>query len=106
MIWDTIAETIKAEYDSGMTLTEIGKKHNVAHSVIQRLLSKKRSAEKSTLQTVQRMFPNATLHLNGSNVDISTIRNLEATLANIRKIINDDTFTPEKKMKLIQIILE
>ena len=97
---------LKAEYNSGMTQCEMAEKHNVSQTTINKLLGTPGAADSLKWSFIRKMFPNATLHLNGSDVDISIIRNLEATLANIRKIVNDDTFTPEKKLKLIQVILE
>ena len=101
-----IMSVLQKEYNSGMSQVEMAKKHNISNSMMNKLFTHPGAVDSLKWSFIRRMFPNATLHLNGSDVDISTIRNLEATLANIRKIVNDDTFTPEKKLKLIQVILE
>ncbi|MBQ7404184.1 MAG: hypothetical protein IJW05_12195 [Lentisphaeria bacterium] len=106
MIGQSIVKKLQDEYSSGKTHSEIAEIYHVSPQLIQRILSDPSTINGTKLKTLIAMFPNATLHLNGSDVDISIIRNLEATVANIRKIVNDDTFTPDKKLKLIQIILE
>jgi hypothetical protein len=49
-----------------MTQEEIAKKHNVHQTQIQRILSGKRSASGFTVQTIDNMFPNAVIYLDGS----------------------------------------
>lgn len=68
MIHKTIIEYLRREYDSGMTQEEIAKKHNVHQTQIQRILSGKRSASGFTVQTIDNMFPNAVIYLDGSVV--------------------------------------
>ena len=65
---DKILAQLKEEYRSGMTQQEIAKAHNVTHPQIQRLLSGQRDCGGLTIDTVSKMFPNATIHLHGDPV--------------------------------------
>ena len=67
----TIAETVKAvlndEYHKrGMKQREIAKAHNVSRSYIQSLLTGRCPFEGITLDSLSKMFPLATLNLNGN----------------------------------------
>ena len=64
-----ILDCLLNEYNSGMKQTEMAKKHNVSQQYICRLLSGKRSCADLTIKTLTKMFPLASLNLNG---DIST----------------------------------
>lgn len=64
-----IFDCLLNEYNSGMKQTEMAKKHNVSQQYICRLLSGKRSCADLTIKTLTKMFPLATLNLNG---DINT----------------------------------
>lgn len=65
---DKILAQLKEEYRSGMTQQEIAKAHNVTHPQIQRLLSGQRDCGGLTVDTVSKMFPNATINLHGDPV--------------------------------------
>ena len=65
-IAQTVFETLRQEYDSGMTQEEVAAKHHVRHSQMQPILSGKRSAGGLRIETLDRMFPNATINLNGN----------------------------------------
>ncbi len=65
-IAQTVFETLRQEYDSGMTQEEVAAKHHVRHSQMQPILSGKRSAGGLRIETLDRMFPNATIDLNGN----------------------------------------
>ena len=62
---DKILAQLREEYRSGMTQQEIAKAHNVTHPQIQRLLSGQRDCGGLTVDTVSKMFPNATINLHG-----------------------------------------
>ena len=68
----SIEETIKAsledEYRRGRTHQEIADEHHVSRSYIQYLLSGGRSYGKLKVEAVERMFPNATINLNGNGI--------------------------------------
>lgn len=77
-----ILDCLLNEYNGGMKQTEMAKKHNVSQQYICRLLSGKRSCADLTIKTLMKMFPLATLNLNGdgnstitqvaSNVKVNT----------------------------------
>lgn len=74
MLSKTILEAIRKDYDAGKKQTEIAKDHNVAQQIISRLLSGKRSASGLTVETIEKMFPNATINLNGDKVEVRNNR--------------------------------
>lgn len=76
-----IEEQIQKEYrGEGKTHKDIAKAHNVSPSYIQALLSGERDWDKLKIGTISKMFPRATLNLNGdgnntiiaSNVKVNT----------------------------------
>ncbi|MBS1371485.1 MAG: helix-turn-helix transcriptional regulator [Lentisphaeria bacterium] len=70
MLSKTIYQTIREEYDSGKKQIEIARKFNVDQQIISRILSGDRSVSGMRLETIEKMFPNATIHLNGDKVNI------------------------------------
>ena len=74
---DKILAQLKEEYRRGMTQQEIAKAHNVTHPQIQRLLSGQRDCGGLTIDTVSKMFPNATIHLHGAPEPSSMDRHVE-----------------------------
>jgi transcriptional regulator with XRE-family HTH domain len=77
------------EYNSGKKQTELAKEHNISQQYICRLLSGKRECGDITLKTLEKMFPNATLNLNGNG--ITQFAN------NVR--VNHQTVTTEKRVE-------
>ena len=101
-----IAKRIKKEYDAGATQTELAQKYNIPQSYIWKLLTKPEVEEKMSISVIKRMFPNATLHLDVSEVDTVLIQNQKMILDNIKKIINDQSIPDDKARKVIQILLD
>lgn len=101
-----IAKRLKKEYDAGATQTELAKKYNISQSRVSDLLLNPQADRSLSLAMVQRMFPNATLHLDGSDVDIVLIQNQKMILDNIKKIIHDPSISDDKARKVIQILLD
>lgn len=66
---ETVYQTLRQEWDSGLTQEEVAEKHNIKHGQVQPILSGKRSAGGLHLDTFDRMFPNATFNLNGDGVN-------------------------------------
>ena len=64
-IADQIKKIIDNEHALGRTQKEIGDRFNIDPSYINRLLLGQRKYSGLTLHSVQRMFPHATLNLNG-----------------------------------------
>ena len=67
-IEETIKTVLEEEYRSGHTHQEIADAHHMSRSYIQYLLTGGRSYGKLKVEAVQRMFPSATLNLNGSGI--------------------------------------
>lgn len=65
---ETVRNAINAEHKSGMTQQIIADRHNVSRSYIQSLLTGRCPYEGITLDSLQKMFPRATLNLNGTTV--------------------------------------
>jgi len=63
-----IHDRLLEEYKSGKKQTELAKEHNVSQQYICRLISGQRSCADITLKTLERMFPLATLNLNGNGI--------------------------------------
>ena len=84
-IAQTVFETLRQEYDSGMTQEEVAAKHHVRHSQMQPILSGKRSAGGLRIETLDRMFPNATINLNGNgnNTITQVASNVKVNTQNI-----------------------
>jgi hypothetical protein len=101
-----IAKRLKKEYDAGATQNELAKKYNISQSRVSDLLINPEADKSLSLSMVERMFPNATLHLDGSDVDTVLIQNQKMVLDNIKKIINDKSIPDDKARKVIQILLD
>jgi len=63
---ETVKDAIKKEHMSGMTQQQIADRHNVSRSYIQSLLTGRCPYEGITIDSLQKMFPNAILGLNGT----------------------------------------
>ena len=66
-----INAALRAEYEGGMTQEEMAKRHNIAQGQIQKILSGKRTVAGLSLETFCKMFPRATVNLDGSNTAIA-----------------------------------
>lgn len=62
---DEVYKEMKRLYDGGMTQEEVAAHCNIKHSQAQRILSGTRSAAGLRLETIDKMFPNASVHLYG-----------------------------------------
>ena len=63
-----IHDRLLEEYKSGKKQTELAKTHSVSQQYICRLISGKRECGDITLKTLEKMFPFATLNLNGNGI--------------------------------------
>jgi predicted transcriptional regulator len=101
-----IAKRIKKEYEAGATQTELADKYGISQSHINRLLTDPTSDMNMKLSLIKRMCLNATLHLDGADVDTVLIQNQKMVLDNIKKIINDPSIPDDKARRVIQILLD
>ena len=100
-----ISDRIRKEYEEGATQTELAKKYNIAQSYICRLIAGNSDDMNMKLSVIKKMFPKATISLDGTDFDIKIIENHKAIVDNIRKIVNDPNFTEEKKIAIIKAFL-
>lgn len=102
-----ISKRIKKEYNAGATQTELAKKYNVSQARISDFLRDNDQSDMNMrFSMIKRMFPNATIHLDGSDVDINLIENLKSTLDNIKKLANDPTIPDDKLRTVIKVLLD
>lgn len=64
-IEEQIRKILETENADGLTKEEIGKKHSVDSSYVGRLLNGERKYSGITIETLMKMFPRATLNMNG-----------------------------------------
>lgn len=122
MISKTIYQIIREEYDSGKKQIEIARKFNVDQQIISRLLSGERSVSGMRLETIEKMFPNATIHFNGDKVEIKDnngtaygivhgdVKNVGAN-SGIPKdvldaIINNKNLSPTEKAQMMKELMK
>ena len=112
-----VYDTLKSEYESGMTQEEVAARHHVRHSQVQPILSGKRSTGGLLLSTLDRMFPNATIDLYGDNVSIRADHNKGSVVgvnhgsiaadflsSVMDKILAADELTDEEKVKVLRVL--
>jgi DNA-binding transcriptional regulator LsrR (DeoR family) len=101
-----ISKKLQEEYAAGKTQVELAQMYNVSQATINKLLTDPKASENLKVSFVKRMFPNATISLNGAEFDTELLKNLKTTVENIKKLVNDSTIPDEKKVKLIKILLD
>lgn len=117
----TVYEQLTAEKSSGLTHQEMASKHKVATSYITNLLNKKRPIGGISLATLQKMFPNAIINLEGNvSVGAHSAANIaspaavaingscgdhsEALRAKIILSILDLELTPEVQSQILKVV--
>lgn len=101
-----ISNRIKKEYEAGATQSELAEKYNIAQSYICRLITGISDDMNMKLSVVKKMFPKATLSLDGQEYDATIIENHKVIVENIKKLIKDPNFSDEKKIKIIEAFLD
>lgn len=86
-----ILDTINAEYQSGLSQEEIAARHHISQAHVQRIISGKANLDNLRLETLEKMFPDAVLYLNGDNVSIHADQNRGAVVG-----VNRGTITPDR----------
>lgn len=124
MISRTILQAIRAEYNSGKKQVEIAEKYSMPQQIISRILRGERSVAGMRLETIEKMFPNAVIHLNGDTVNAPVIHagsnchnvvginngscytkyDCEERLSRIKDEIMDSDIPAEAKEKVYRII--
>lgn len=124
-IADQIKKALQDEYYGGGKQQEMAAAHHVSQQYISRLLSGKRSCNGLSVEVVSRMFPRATLNINGDTVvaensginngvmginhgtvNATTDREIKDSCLNsvIDKIIADPELSDTEKIKFIKVL--
>lgn len=101
-----ISKKLQEEYSSGKTQQELASEYNVSQATINKLLTEPEAAENLKVSFIRKMFPNATISLDGAEADTSIIENMKSQLANIKKLANDETISDDKFRNVIKILLD
>lgn len=105
----TIEETIKTaleeEYRRGRTHQEIADAHNVSRSYVQYLLTGGRAYGKLKVEAVQRMFPRATLSLNGDGNITQVASNVRVNSQSVNVGKTAEAYKQEAIMAMIDLDL-
>ena len=124
MLFDEILEQLLKDYNNRITQDEMAKKYNVTQNVIQRILSDNEKLKGMRLETIQKMFPTATIHSSSNNViqgakithnagHINSNNNnfLSQEKDNFikeisSKVLNHEKLSDSEKIKFLQILNE
>lgn len=98
-ISQTIFEYFSGESKAGKKQAEIAKKHNVDQQIISRILSGKRRTEGLRLETVEKMFPDATIDFKGANIQNSGTAFVNGNVVNKT---NDSGIPPDVLKEIIE----
>ena len=64
-----ISKKLQEEYAAGKTQVELAQMYNVSQATINKLLTDPTASENLKVSFVKRMFPNATISLNGAVIN-------------------------------------
>lgn len=118
-ISDQIYRWLKDQYDSGKTQVELSQKTGLHQGEICQILSGKKSVSGMRIETIQRIFPHATLNIDGSpsvkgfgnvvgnnNTDIAiNASNVIDHLNAIRDlIVENEKLSADAKVEVLKII--
>lgn len=103
-IEETIKSFLEDEYRRGHTHQEIADAHHVSRSYIQYLLTGGRSYGKLKVEKVEKMFPNATINLNGSGIT-QFASNVHVNNQSVSLGKSADAFRDEVMKKIISLDL-
>lgn len=67
-IADPVRAALEEEYKRGKTHQEIADAHHISRSFIQSVMTGRRNYDGISLKHIERMFPHATLNLNGGGI--------------------------------------
>ena len=111
-----ILRVLKEEYEKS-TYQEMAKRHNISYTHLYDVMQGKRSVDGLTLKNINKMFPDATLHLYGDKVTITANQNQgnvvgvnngaiggDCLSAVLDKLLATDELTAEEKVKVIKVL--
>lgn len=118
-ISDQIYRWLKDQYDSGKTQVELSQKTGLHQGELCQILSGKKSVSGMRIETIQRIFPKATLNIDGSptvsgvgnvvgsnNSDIAINASSCADKMNAIRdaVVESETLSAEAKVEVLKII--
>jgi hypothetical protein len=121
MLYNEILSELQNDYDKRVTQIEMSKKYNITQGTVQRLLADKANILGIKLETLQKMFPNATIYGKNNSIVNSQITNNQglinssnnnflscdkASIINslLMKMLNSQDFTDTEKVKFMQFL--
>lgn len=121
MIHKEIWQELQNDYDKRVTQIEMSKKYNITQGTVQRLLADKANILGIKLETLQKMFPNATIYGKSNHISNSQITNNQGLINSshnnflsldkskiinnlLMQMLNSQDFTDTEKVKFMQFL--
>ena len=121
MIHKEIWQELQNDYDKRVTQIEMAKKYKVTQNTIQRLLADNKNILGIKLETLQKMFPNATIYGKSNHISNSQITNNQGLINSsnnnflsldkskiinnlLMQMLNSQDFTDTEKVKFMQFL--
>jgi transcriptional regulator with XRE-family HTH domain len=121
MLYNEILAELQNDYDKRVTQIEMAKKYKVTQNTIQRLLADKKNILGIKLETLQKMFPNATIYGKSNHISNSQITNNQGLINSsnnnflsldkskiinnlLMQMLNSQDFTDTEKVKFMQFL--
>lgn len=111
-----ILSVLKKEYEKS-TYQQMAKDHGIAYTYLYDIMQGKRSIDGLTLKKINKMFPDAVLHLYGDKVTITAPQNqgnvvgvnngaieTDCLSAVLDKLLATEDLTAEEKVKVIKVL--
>lgn len=99
MLYDEILKELQIDYNKRLTQIEMGKKYGVSQAHIGKLLTDYKNILGIKVETLQKMFPNATIYGKSNHISSSQITNNQGLINS-----NNNNFLSADKDKIIQDI--
>lgn len=121
MLYNEILAELQNDYDKRVTQIEMSKKYNITQGTVQRLLADKANILGIKLETLQRMFPSATIYGKSNHISNSQITNNQGLINSsnnnflsydkskvinnlLMQMLNSQDFTDTEKVKFMQFL--
>lgn len=116
MITKTIENTIRADYADGHTQHEMARRYGMSQSYLNSLLAGQRKFSGLTLAKIDRIFPDAVIHLHGEPPSIAQTAHHAQTISQsvggdagrldaVRAIVGAASLTDTDKIKALRPLL-
>lgn len=121
MIHNEIWQELQNDYNKRVTQTEMAKKYKVSQQQIGKLLIDKQNIYGIKLETLEKMFPNATIYGKSNHISNSQITNNQGLINSsnnnflsydkskvinnlLMQMLNSQDFTDTEKVKFMQFL--